>query len=150
MLKFTARVAEGTASTTMTLPLVQRTRGRLRVELDDGRDAGVFLDRGPILRDGDLLREQGGEIVRVCAAPEPVSVVACDDLLLFARVCYNLGNRHTPLQIGDGELRYAHDHVLDEMVTRFGLTPTYVRLPFEPEQGAYGEHGLAHDHSHAH
>ena len=151
MLKFVMRVESGEASdteacATLTLPLEQRVKGRLRVVLDDGREAGLFLERGPILRGGDLLKEQGGEIIRVCAAPEPVSVVRCADLLLFARVCYHLGNRHTPLQIGAGELRYTHDHVLDEMVARFGLEPTYAQLPFEPEQGAYGEHGMAHAH----
>ena len=152
MLKFTARLGTGTGtpSATLTLPFAQRIKGRLRVTLDDGRDAGLFLDRGPILRGGDLLREEGGEIVRVEAAPEAVSVVTCDDMLLFARVCYHLGNRHTPLQINDGELRYVHDHVLDEMVARLGVTVTFAHLPFEPEQGADGEHGVAHEHAHAH
>ena len=150
MLRFTERVDAGTAAATLTLPLSQRVKGRLRVMLDDGRDAGLFLDRGPILRDGDLLRESGGEVVCIRAATEQVSVVTCEDPLLFARACYHLGNRHTPLQIEDGELRYLHDHVLDDMVVGLGLKPTVKQLPFEPEPGAYGEHGTAHEHTHTH
>jgi urease accessory protein len=64
-------------------------------------------------------------------------VVRCADPFLLARACYHLGNRHVPLQIMPGELRYHHDHVLDDMLRQFGLEVTYASLPFEPEAGAY-------------
>jgi urease accessory protein len=47
-------------------------------------------------------------------------VVRCADPFLLARACYHLGNRHVPLQIMPGELRYHHDHVLDDMLRQFG------------------------------
>jgi urease accessory protein len=98
------------------------------------------------------LQAEDGSLVRVLAAAEPVSVVRCEDAHLLARACYHLGNRHTPLQILGGELRYQHDHVLDDMLRGLGLTPGFAELPFEPESGAYGEHASdhAHGHSHAH
>ncbi len=65
-----------------------------------------------------------------------VSVVRCDDPFMLAKACYHLGNRHVPLQIMPGELRYHHDHVLDDMLRQFGLTVTFGQLPFEPEAGA--------------
>ena len=43
---------------TLTLPFEQRIKSRLRVQLDNGIDAGIFLERGVILRDGALLRER--------------------------------------------------------------------------------------------
>ena len=61
----------------------------------------------------------------------------CDDPFMLAKACYHLGNRHVPLQIMPGELRYHHDHVLDDMLRQFGLTVTFGQLPFEPEAGAY-------------
>jgi len=67
--------------------------------------------------------------------------VRTDDPLLFARVCYHLGNRHIALQILPGELRYLHDHVLDHMVVGLGLSVRVENLPFEPEAGAYHSHG---------
>lgn len=140
MLELDRRAANGEPSTTLTLPLEKRIRSRLRVRLDDGSDAGVMLARGKTLRDGDLLTGPAGVIVRVCAAAESLSEVRCDDGLLFARACYHLGNRHVPLQIGDGLLRYQHDHVLDEMLRVLGLVPQQVMAPFEPEPGAYGGH----------
>lgn len=151
LIRLTRRLSEAVpAQATLTLPLEQRVKARLRVTLDDGREAGLFLDRGPILRDGDCIASEEGLVVEVRAAPEPVSVVRCDDPLRMARACYHLGNRHTPLQILPGEVRYLHDHVLDRMVAGLGLRADFAELPFEPEPGAYGEHGTGHAHGHAH
>ena len=150
MLRITQRLEQGQPSATLTLPLEQRVKARLRVTLDDGRDAGLFLDRGPILRGGDLLGAEDGSVIAVVAADEPVSIVSSEDAHLLARACYHLGNRHTPLQILRGEVRYAHDHVLDDMLRGLGLEPQFGQLPFEPEPGAYGEHGSDHAHGHSH
>ena len=146
ILELDRRVDHGHAVTTLTLPLDRRVRSRQRVELDDGREAGLFLSRGEVLRDGDLLGNADGLVVRVRAADEPVSEVRCDAPLLLARACYHLGNRHVALQIEPGRLRYQHDHVLDEMLRGLGLQPVCIAAPFEPEPGAYG--GAAHPHAH--
>jgi urease accessory protein len=154
MLELTRRVERGEPSATLTLPLEKRIRSRLHVTLDDGTEAGVFLERGQVLKDGDLLADANGLIVRVQAAAEPVSEIRCDDPLLLARACYHLGNRHIPLQISAGLLRYQHDHVLDEMLRGLGLQPAFVQAPLEPEPGAYGgsahahKHGYGDDHAH--
>jgi len=135
----------------VTLPIDVRVKSRARVVLDDGRDAGLMLPRGLLLRGGDLLTSaDGSEVVEVIAAAEPLSVVRCTDPFLLARACYHLGNRHVPLQILPGELRYHHDHVLDEMLQRFDLEVTFASLPFEPEAGAYASEGHSYSHSHAH
>lgn len=150
MLKATQRIDTGRPSAYLTLPLDQRLKGRLRAQLEDGREIGLFLARGPIMRGGDLLQCVDGTVVQVKAAEEPVSVVIAEDAHLLARACYHLGNRHTPLQILNGELRYQHDHVLDQMLHKLGLQVNCARLPFEPEPGAYGEHGSDHSHGHSH
>ena len=100
-----------------------------------------FLPRGHVLKHGMVLTGQDDYRVRILAAEEALSVVRTDDALLFARACYHLGNRHIALQILPGELRYQADHVLDQMVLGLGLTTSHELLPFEPEQGAYHQHG---------
>lgn len=150
MLELTERVDHGDAVATLTLPLEKRIRSRLRVTLDDGAEAGVFLERGQVLHEGDLLASVDGVIVKIRAAAEPVSEVRCDDPLLLARACYHLGNRHMPVQIGACLLRYQHDHVLDDMLRGLGLEPIFVQAPFEPEPGAYGGSAQGHGHSHDH
>ncbi|WP_286791361.1 urease accessory protein UreE [Leclercia sp. UBA1284] len=138
-------------TTSVTLPIDIRVKSRVRVTLNDGREAGLMLPRGLLLRGGDMLAtEDGSEIIEVIAAPESVSVVRCADPFLLARACYHLGNRHVPLQIMPGELRYHHDHVLDDMVRLLGLEVTFATLPFEPEAGAYASDAHSHSHSHAH
>jgi urease accessory protein len=148
MILLTRRLKEADqVSATVTLTLDTRIKSRVRVTLDDGREAGLMLERGQLLRGGQLLSdEQGIEAIRVVAAAEQVSTVRCADPLLLARASYHLGNRHVPLQIDGGLLRYQHDHVLDEMVRGLGLQVTLEQAPFEPEAGAY--QSAPHSHSH--
>lgn len=136
---------------TVTLDVDSRIKSRLRVTLDDGREAGLMLERGHLLRGGELLADAAGsQVVRVLAAPEAVSTVRCSDPHLLARAAYHLGNRHVPLQIEPGLLRYQHDHVLDDMLRGLGLTVEAEQAPFEPEAGAYQSAPHSHSHSHAH
>lgn len=137
----------------LTLPHERRIISRQRVTLDDGSEAGLFLPRGSSLQHGDVLQSDQGELIRVQAAPEKVSTLYCDDPWLLARACYHLGNRHVPLQIMQGLIRYQHDHVLDEMLHGLGLHVVVEQAPFEPEAGAYGAghlHSHGHDHAHSH
>jgi urease accessory protein len=128
------------ALTTLTLPWEQRIRSRLRVVLDSGDEAGLFLERGTVLGDGDLLTSEDGTVVRVIAADEKLSSVTSNDPLKMAKACYHLGNRHTPLEIAEGHVRYLHDPVLDDMIRGLGLDVSIEQAPFQPEAGAYGGH----------
>jgi len=146
MIRFTKKTRQCDAAvTTLTLAWSQRTKSRQRVRLDNGEEAGLFLERGVILRDGDCLISDDGFIVRIQAAEETVSTVFCKDPLQLARICYHLGNRHVDLEISEQQVRYPHDHVLDGMVRQMGLTPEITQASFEPETGAYrGGHGHTH------
>jgi len=132
------------------LPFSERSRSRLRAVLDNGEEVGLFLERGSILRHGDLLLADDGRVVEVVASEESVSFVHARDTLQLARACYHLGNRHVALQIGAGWLRYQHDHVLDDMLRGFGLEVRVELAPFEPEGGAYVSHAHANAHAHPH
>jgi urease accessory protein len=141
MAKLTGFAPLGTEPTRiLTLSYQSRTKSRLLAKLDNGNDVGLFLERGRVLRSGDVLTGPDGLAVLIRAAPEVVSVARTDDALLLARACYHLGNRHIALQIEPGELRYLADHVLDNMVRGLGLAVAQESAPFEPEAGAYS-HG---------
>lgn len=131
------------------LPFERRQIARQRVVLESGREIGIMLPRGTVLRGGDLLRCPSGESVAVLAAAEEVSTVRCGDPLGLARIAYHLGNRHVALEIGDGWVRYGRDHVLDAMVRGLGGDVEHESAPFEPEAGAYA-HGHGHSHGHRH
>lgn len=148
MLRLIKRLTQSQpAQHTLTLPFETRQKARFKTPLDDGTEAGLFLDRGIVLRGGDLLQGEDGSVVQVLAAVEEVSCVRCPDPLTLARVCYHLGNRHVPLQINTDRVYYQRDHVLDDLVHGLGLTAVQESARFEPEAGAY-QHASEHSHSH--
>jgi len=148
LINVTQRI-DGPASVDLILelPYEIRQKSRFRAPLQGGGEAGVVLERGQVLRDGELLCSDDGLVIEVRSAAESVSTVRSDDARMLARACYHLGNRHVPLQIGAGWVRYLHDHVLDGMVQALGLDLLHEHAPFEPEAGAYQGH-THHDHAH--
>jgi len=133
------------------------TRCKSRFDATDsaGRQLGVFLPRGTVVRGGDVLVAEDGSLVRVEAAPQVVlSVTFCSehgtpfDLM---RAAYHLGNRHVPIELRFDHLKIEPDHVLAEMLRAMHMTVREVQEPFEPEGGAYGDNALmGHDHGHGH
>ena len=106
----------------LVLPFGERSKSRLRARLDNGEEAGLFLERGSVLRHGDLLLADDGRVIEVRGgARDGVDGAHRATPLMLARAGYHLGNRHVALQIGAGWLRYQHDHVLDDMLRGFGL-----------------------------
>ncbi len=87
MLYLTQRLEIPAAATaSVTLPIDVRVKSRVKVTLNDGREAGLLLPRGLLLRGGDVLsNEEGTEFVQVIAADEGVSVVRCDDPFMLAK-----------------------------------------------------------------
>ena len=146
--KLGADAGDPQAQAHLRLPFHLRQKSRLRTKLTDGEDAWLLLPRGDILRGGDKLLASDGRIVEVMAQPEDVLHVQCADATALARAAYHLGNRHVPVQVSDGFLRIAADHVLAEMLRGLGATLTPLQAPFEPEAGAYGTAGAAGAHHH--
>ncbi len=130
------------------LPFDRRQKSRLRTRLESGTEVGLFLERGTMLRDGDFLQTEEGLLVRVVAAPEQVYLVRCDSPLQLMRAAYHLGNRHVPLEIGDGWLKLRRDAVLRDMLIGLHATVSDAELPFDPEAGAYGGGHTHGDESH--
>ena len=134
---------------TLTLGYDARCKSRLAATLDTGEDVAVLLPRGTVLRDGDVLVADDGALVRVAAAPETVLLVRAADPLTLMRAAYHLGNRHVPVQVGEGWLRLGADHVLEEMLKGLGARVSRLEAPFEPEAGAYHPHHR-HDNESGH
>jgi urease accessory protein len=133
--KLASRGAE--AAGRLSLAFERRQRSRQRARLESGEEIGVVMPHGEILRGGDRVLASDGRVFEVVSAPERLLHVEAPSL---ARIAYHLGNRHVPLQVGNGFLRVAEDHVLEDMLRRLGAKVTHVEAPFEPEGGAY--HGF--------
>jgi urease accessory protein len=129
----------------LVLPFDLRIRSRLRTCLASGEEVVLKTERGAILRGAEYIKAEDGRVVRVSAAPEKVMHVTCADQLELTRAAYHLGNRHVPVEIGDGFLRIAADHVLCDMLLGLGAKVQKLEAPFEPESGAYGGGHGHHD-----
>lgn len=177
-IKSKLKIARGARSTygvevkgRLELPFDSRQKTRLRTRLSTGEDVALMLPRGEILRGGDLVVASDGRVIEVVAQSERVLHITCATPQDLTRAAYHLGNRHVPVQVGDGFLRIAADHVLEDMLRGLGATIAALEGAFEPEAGAYGgghrhnddeqghggkihqygEHaGHDHDHDHDH
>lgn len=132
---------------TVTLPFTDRHRRRLRLTDDAGSGFLLDLERTVLLSHGDGLAIEGGGVIRVQAAVEPVLDIRCRSKAHAATVAWHLGNRHTPAQIfSDGAMRIAEDHVLAELLERLGAEVIPRLASFDPEPGAYEPPAFAHHH----
>jgi urease accessory protein len=127
-----------------------RQKSRFDATDSQGRQLGVFLPRGTLVRGGDVLVAEDGSLIRVVAAPQPVLVItACSQHgspFDLTRAAYHLGNRHVPIELTPKHLKIEPDHVLADMLRAMHMTVLAATEAFEPEGGAYAAGG----HSHAH
>ena len=111
-----------------TVELDWDVRQKSRFDATDslGRQLGVFLPRGTLVRGGDVLVTEDGSLVKVVAAPQPVLVITpCSDHgspFDLTRAAYHLGNRHVPIELKPDHLKIEPDHVLADMLRAMHLT----------------------------
>jgi urease accessory protein len=130
-----------------------RQKSRFETTDSSGRSLGVFLQRGQVVRGGDVLLAEDGSLVQVLAAPQPVLVItACQahgSPFDLTRAAYHLGNRHVPIELRSDRLLIEPDHVLADMLRAMHLIVNETQGPFEPESGAYAQGGHSHGHERA-
>lgn len=161
MISYAKRIAGGRGlasvlikrSPSLTLDWELRQKSRFQATDSQGHTVGVFLPRGTVVRGGDVLVGEDGSLLRVLAASQPVlRITHCSahgtpfDLI---RAAYHLGNRHVPIELKPDHLKIEPDHVLADMLQAMHLIVNAVEEPFEPESGAYGDHGHGHGHGHS-
>ena len=139
-------------ATSITLDWDVRQKSRFESTDSAGRQVGVFLQRGQVVRGGDVLVGEDGSLLKVQAAPQAVLRIthctAHGTPFDLTRAAYHLGNRHVPIELQADHLKIEPDHVLADMLRSMHLIVHEVNESFEPENGAYGEHGGGHQHGH--
>ena len=133
-----------------TIELNWDTRQKSRFDGVDssGRQLGVFLPRGTLVRGSDVLVAEDGSMVKVIALPQPVlRITACTahgSPFDLTRAAYHLGNRHVPIELKPDHLKIEPDHVLADLLRSMHLIVNEVSEAFEPEGGAYSASAHAH------
>jgi urease accessory protein len=123
------------------LDAVERHRRRITLTGEGGTIFLLDLPQATALRDGDGLVLDDGSVVRVAGKPEPLIEISAASPQELARIAWHIGNRHIDVQVVGDKLRIRRDHVLEVMLRGLGARLMPVEAPFDPEQGAYRQHG---------
>ena len=124
-------------------------RHRRRIVLTGLSGGRYLLDLAEAahLRDGDGLVLAEGGVVQVIAKAEPLMEVRAESPEALVRLAWHIGNRHLAAQVFADRILIRRDHVIAHMLEHQGAHVREVMAPFDPEGGAYHDHG-AHDHAH--
>jgi urease accessory protein len=134
------------AAGSLTLDFDARHRRRIRLTTDQGESVLLDLPQTIAMADGDALQLEDGRLFKIQAAAETVIEIRHKEPDQLMRLAWHLGNRHLPTEIHDRILRIRPDHVIEEMLHRFGAELVKVQAPFQPEGGAYAGNVGRHDH----
>jgi urease accessory protein len=124
-------------------------RHRRRIVLTGASGAEYLLDLAEAthLKDGDGLQLPGGGILAVVAKPEPLLEIRARTPEALIRLAWHIGNRHLAAQVFADRILIRRDHVIAHMLEHQGAVVAEVEAPFDPEGGAYHDHGAdAHAH----
>ena len=134
------------AAGSLTLDFDARHRRRICLVTDQGENILLDLSKAVAMAGGDALQLEDGRLLRVEAAAELVVEVRHPYQAQLMRLAWHLGNRHLAAEIGENFLRIRPDRVIEEMLHGFGAKLVKLKVPFQPEGGAYGHHGHPHEH----
>ncbi|TAJ71909.1 MAG: urease accessory protein UreE [Phenylobacterium sp.] len=126
-------------------------RHRRRIVLTGASGAEYLLDLAEAthLKDGDGLQLPGGGILAVVAKPEPLLEITAHSPAELIRLAWHIGNRHLAAQVFADRILIRRDHVIAHMLEHQGAHIRDVEAAFDPEGGAYHDHG-GHEHGHGH
>jgi urease accessory protein len=117
----------------LALTAEERTRSHLHVKSEEHAVVQLHLPHGTVLKDGDWLRSQNGELAQVRAKPEPVLTVTTMFPLALLQAAYQLGHHQIPLEITACFLRLSPDPALHALLIKRGLQVLEEVAPFQPE-----------------
>ncbi|MGD2064141.1 MAG: urease accessory protein UreE [Nitrospirota bacterium] len=136
----TSEPAPGSSADPVVLTWEARTKTRQRLTTRADRDVAIKLPTGTRLPPGTVLFLGDGFHIEVVAAEEDVWLVRAPDAPTLVRVAYEIGNRHFPIEIGDGWVAVRYDHTLAELWERLGVAEERVTRPFLSDQRSSHHH----------
>jgi len=138
---------ERTIADTLILDYAQRSARRVTAAGVKGLSVEIDLTEPRRLRTDDLLELDDGALVDVVAAAEPIIEARVADAAGLARLAWQLGDRHVPVQVLPNRIRVQGTDAAEALLKSFGVKTVKIEAPFEPEGGAYDAHAH-HDHAH--
>jgi urease accessory protein len=104
----------------------------------------------PALATDDVLVLDDGSLIEIVADAEELIEARIADPAALARIAWQLGNRHVPVQIFANRLRMRRNAEIEALLAGAAAKLTPLTAPFVPDSaGARADHGH-HHHDHAH
>ena len=136
---------------TLCLTWEERRWTRKRVVTTGGRDVGLALPTGSLLRPGDIVAVEAAWYLEIEGKPEPVLAVSPKDRNEAIRVAFDVGNRHFPVAISGDGLLVPDDTAMEQLLTRLGVDWQRSAAVFTPLGGGDShEHGKSALDGHSH
>lgn len=151
---------------TLTLPYGARTVQSSVVQADKGLSFLIDLAKETTLKGEDALKLEGGKLVQIIAADEPLLEVTVETPLRLLKAAWVLGGLNVPVSFEENRLFIPDDEELAETMRGMGCSTKSFMAPFNPEKlslgcscgcGGHhhdhehdGHHHHGHDHSHGH
>ncbi len=117
------------------LDYAQRNTQKIIVTGIRGGVIEIDLRELAFLRTDDLMVLEGGGLVGVVAAPEPLIEARAADVAALSRLAWHLGDRHVPVQLLANRIRARRDAAIEALLTSLGAKVTMIEALFEPEGG---------------
>ena len=118
----------------------------LRVTSDHNNEYGITLDKNQQLKDGDILLNDGKNLVVIKVKGDDVLVIKPNDITQMGIIAHSLGNRHLQAQFNDGKMIIQYDSLVEEELKRDKINYSRENLKLEK---AFRHVEFGHTHTHA-
>jgi urease accessory protein len=136
---------------TITLDETARHRRRMAMTSDRMKNGSTIqflldLPKAVLLRHGNGLNLEDGNVIEVLAKPEPLYEITAKNDTHLLTIAWHIGNRHLQADIRESVIFIRPDHVIKSMLKGLGANVREVHDRFNPEGGAYDAPGKHHEH----
>lgn len=95
-----------------------------RVQTDHGTELGISLPPNHALRDGDILHQEGKNLIVISVKADDVLVIRPTDMMQMGVVAHMLGNRHLPAQFEEDTMIVQYDYLVERLLKEENLSYT--------------------------
>ena len=113
-----------------------------------GEEIGIKVDVG--LKEGDILFQDDSKIIVVETLPTSLTSIHVDTMKEMGRLCFELGNRHLSLSIGENVVKVPYDEPTFLYLDKLGFNPQKEEARFVDYTVCHGHGEHTHQHTHEH
>ena len=95
-----------------------------RVTTDHGTELGISLPPNHSLRDGDILHQEGKNLIVISVKADDVLVIRPVSMMQMGVVAHMLGNRHLPAQFEGDAMIVQYDYLVERLLKEEQLSYT--------------------------